>query len=232
MKIFCVKVMIAFTLAEVLITLGIIGVVAAMTIPTLMNNIQNEAFKQAYKKDYSILSQAFSQVVSDNGGSIKNVFAGDTAGGESFKNALRQYLKYTTDCSGPSNEGGTGSGASVEGCWHRANQWKDGNKTNLPEIAIPGLVLNDGTLLRMEVSKSDCNFDMTPYNGNYSRCAYINVDVNGFKPPNQIGKDIFDFDVLENRILPYGAMPVDATKVCSSTSTATGWDCGVTYLNQ
>lgn len=221
-----------FTLAEVLITLGIIGVVASMTIPTLMNNIQDKAFKEAYKKTYSILTQAFSQVVSDNGGSIKNVFAGDTAGGESFKNALKQYLKYTTDCSGPGSQGGTGNGVSVDGCWHRANQWKDGNNSNMPEIAIPGLVLADGTLLRMEVSKSDCSFDMTPYNGNYTRCAYINVDINGFKPPNKIGKDIFDFDVLPNRILPYGSMPVDSTKVCSATSTANGWDCGVTYLYQ
>ena len=40
----------AFTLAEVLITLGIIGIVAEMTIPTLMNNVQDQAFKAAWKK--------------------------------------------------------------------------------------------------------------------------------------------------------------------------------------
>lgn len=48
----------AFTLAEVLITLGIIGVVAAITIPTLVNNIQDQQWKTAYKKAYSTLSQA------------------------------------------------------------------------------------------------------------------------------------------------------------------------------
>ena len=47
-----------FTLAEVLITLGIIGVVAAMTIPTLISNTNGSQFKSAYKKALSTLSQA------------------------------------------------------------------------------------------------------------------------------------------------------------------------------
>ena len=41
-----------FTLAEVLITLGIIGVVAAMTMPTLMNSTQGAQYKAAYKKAF------------------------------------------------------------------------------------------------------------------------------------------------------------------------------------
>jgi prepilin-type N-terminal cleavage/methylation domain-containing protein len=48
----------AFTLAEVLITLGIIGVVAAMTIPTLIANINSARFRTQFKKDLSTLSQA------------------------------------------------------------------------------------------------------------------------------------------------------------------------------
>ena len=48
----------AFTLAEVLITLAIIGVVAAMTMPTLINNTNGAQFKTAYKKALSVLNQA------------------------------------------------------------------------------------------------------------------------------------------------------------------------------
>ncbi len=48
----------AFTLAEVLITLGIIGVVAAMTMPTLINSTQGAQYKTAYKKALSVMSQA------------------------------------------------------------------------------------------------------------------------------------------------------------------------------
>lgn len=47
-----------FTLAEVLITLGIIGIVAAMTIPTLFSNINNAKFRNQYKKALSTLNQA------------------------------------------------------------------------------------------------------------------------------------------------------------------------------
>ena len=47
-----------FTLAEVLITLGIIGVIAAMTVPTLMNNSTELEFRSAYKKGMAALNQA------------------------------------------------------------------------------------------------------------------------------------------------------------------------------
>ena len=52
------KKMNAFTLAEVLITLGIIGVVAAMTMPTLINSTQGAQYKSAFKKALSAISQA------------------------------------------------------------------------------------------------------------------------------------------------------------------------------
>ena len=52
-----------FTLAEVLITLGIIGVVAAMTIPTLINGTNNTQFRTGYKKIISTLNQAITMNV-------------------------------------------------------------------------------------------------------------------------------------------------------------------------
>ena len=47
-----------FTLAEVLITLVIIGVIAAMTVPTLMNNTNAQEFRSALKKAISATNQA------------------------------------------------------------------------------------------------------------------------------------------------------------------------------
>ena len=57
----------AFTLAEVLITLVIIGVIAAMTIPTLMNNTNNQELVSRLKKTYSELSQATNRIIADEG---------------------------------------------------------------------------------------------------------------------------------------------------------------------
>ena len=51
------KAKLAFTLAEVLITLGIIGIVAAMTIPTLIANTNGQKYRSQFKKTVSILSQ-------------------------------------------------------------------------------------------------------------------------------------------------------------------------------
>ena len=45
----------AFTMTEVLITLGIIGVVAAMTLPPLINNNRNKTLETALKKNYSVI---------------------------------------------------------------------------------------------------------------------------------------------------------------------------------
>lgn len=58
---------IAFTLAEVLITLGIIGVVAAMTMPVLISNYRESVIKNQFKKAYSLVAQSLVQIEANNG---------------------------------------------------------------------------------------------------------------------------------------------------------------------
>lgn len=67
-KIACYKGLRAFTLAEVLITLGIIGVVAAMTLPTVINNKRNKELETAFKKSYSMLAQVTQIVIQEEYG--------------------------------------------------------------------------------------------------------------------------------------------------------------------
>ena len=55
-----------FTLAEVLVTLGIIGVVSAMTVPSLVQNYQRQSYVTQLHKVYNELQQAFVQVVTEN----------------------------------------------------------------------------------------------------------------------------------------------------------------------
>ena len=55
-----------FTLAEVLVTLGIIGVVAAMTMPTLVENHQKKVYIVQLQKVYTELAQAAKRVLTDN----------------------------------------------------------------------------------------------------------------------------------------------------------------------
>lgn len=55
----------AFTLAEVLITLGIIGVVAAITIPVLIKKYQMKTYEVAFKKEYSTIQNALNYLVQE-----------------------------------------------------------------------------------------------------------------------------------------------------------------------
>ena len=65
----------AFTLAEVLVTLGIIGVVSAMTVPTLMQNYQRQSYVTQLHKVYNEMSQVFQQMMTDrNALNLKETF--------------------------------------------------------------------------------------------------------------------------------------------------------------
>lgn len=64
----------AFTLAEVLITIGIIGVVAAMTIPTLLSNYTKKRTITKLQRAISVLNQAYRQSVDDVGDSIDEAY--------------------------------------------------------------------------------------------------------------------------------------------------------------
>lgn len=89
---------VAFTLAEVLITLGIIGIVAAMTVPILVNNYQKNATVTKLKKTYTVLFQAIRLSESDNG-NVDTWDYGNSQNGSStlnwFNTYLANYLKYT-----------------------------------------------------------------------------------------------------------------------------------------
>ena len=59
-----------FTLAEILITLGIIGVVALLTVPTLINNVQKQQYASNFKKTAATLGNAGKQLAEYYGGTI------------------------------------------------------------------------------------------------------------------------------------------------------------------
>ena len=86
-----------FTLAEVLITLGIIGVVAAMTIPTLISNTNGAQFKSAYKKALSTLNQAVLMNVAMNDTDFSTVVADDADSGVKMSAILTEHLQSATE---------------------------------------------------------------------------------------------------------------------------------------
>lgn len=89
----------AFTLAEVLITLGIIGVVAALTIPTLIENYQKHVFVTRGKWFYSFMSQALQRAEVDKGAMSDWTY--DSTDNDTdisvqfFNNYIKDYIKYS-----------------------------------------------------------------------------------------------------------------------------------------
>ena len=82
-----------FTLAEVLITLGIIGIVAAMTIPTLIGNYQKKEVPIRLKKMYNTLWGAISQAELENGPSEYWLFENDAASTEFYNTKIKSKMK-------------------------------------------------------------------------------------------------------------------------------------------
>lgn len=168
----------AFTLAEVLITLGIIGVVAAITMPTLINNYQKKAAVTAAKKAYSTLSQAYTQLVNDNGEGLSVCSINNS---ECLGKLFAPYLKSLNG----SGKLYTPSSEKAEGCWED-NDIGMVNETHYCFSAVDGI---------------SYDFDMEYQEANKKQ-ALIYVDINGLKRPNKFGKDRFAFIVLNSTLLP------------------------------
>ena len=170
----------AFTLAEVLITLGIIGVVAAMTMPTVLNNIQDKQYKSAFKKQYSAVSQAMLKVYADEGTTYEQIEWQNLSKYVCKVGKQLKYLKSGLKCDEILQiEGDVGDpnlGLSKNVKWHSEGQWYDktGKKMSTnPAFNRYTFLLSDGAMI------------------NFNSVNQIFIDVNGFKKPNTIGKDIF-----------------------------------------
>ena len=180
----------AFTLAEVLITLGIIGVVAAMTMPSLIQNYQEKATVTKLKKCYSLVSQAYVSILNDEGGS-DTLQAGDDL---EMMEKFGKYLKYQKTCGRNKGCFPNVTYKSVTGNGY--SKWEDDTTDRSRAI------LTDGTLIMFNKSA------MWGGEGNYLY-AQIYVDINGFKGPNQLGRDFFYFYISPEKIVPAGAKALE-----------------------
>lgn len=187
--------------------MGIIGVVAAMTLPSITASKQREELKASLKKNYSIIQQVFLHLASDNGGSLRP----EDIGGWTLKNDMMKYMKVIKDC---------GYGAlEADACVS--------NMYNNPELSSTKYKTFDGRLISSltyfddgQFILSDGSFYMLENNKN---SILITVDVNGInKNPNQWGYDLFTFQLTDKgKLLPMGAEGTDYTDdtYCSKTST-------------
>lgn len=198
-----------FTLAEVLITLGIIGVVAAMTIPTLMNATQSRETVTSLKKVFSTLSSAYLLAQQENGPPETWDL---TAHPENMLGYMAPYLKVTKNC-------GTGPGCFPSGVNYKGldgSPWSDlSSNTSIYKLQLP-----DGMIIAGVPYSGDCTANGgTSTQLNNALCGGFDVDINGFKGPNTGGKDVFAFYLTKYGIIPCGTQS-DTSQAFSATCLA------------
>lgn len=216
-----IKQLMAFTLAEVLIVLGIIGVIAELTIPELILNVQGTQYKAGWKKAYSTLANATSSIVSDQGGSLINLMVDNNT----LRNFYKDKLSWIKSC----------DDSLAEGCYSYTTLTSNGRSAPTDNSGQPALVLKDGTLLWFYSALPACN--------GTSGCGKIMVDVNGNKPPNLIGVDIFsgfiDYNISNSSFSftpAFRGSPTYTCVPCSKTACSTpdqvtrGYYCSSEYL--
>lgn len=225
----------AFTLAEVLLTLMIIGVIAVLTIPPFINAYNNIIYVSALKKTYSELQNILNlaEALGDPVYSWEYSTFTTMDYGYSISDGVYAHLKNV---------------GKIEKCTLRTcprnPAYNNGNIKDLNGNDVwdqfsqsAGFFMPSGA--RVYVQHNDqkgapCQYNTVPKsqswkNGWGASCAYVNIDINGLKKPNQIGRDIFSFILFRNGdLIPVGGyLTLEQIK-----STGGGWgncchkDCG------
>lgn len=179
---------VGFTLAEVLITLGIVGVVAAMTIPNLMSYYKAQKLRSQFLKSYSIVQQVFKQMEADDVSLDPKDYPSspDTL----FYKTFIKYLQAPIDC------GNAYTKQKALPCYDFRDSsvsYKTlNNKKDVTWTVFDAgqIVLQDGTLLL---------FNSDGYGW------WVSVDLNGFNgKPNRFGYDLFTFEFQDGVLRTMG----------------------------
>ena len=193
----------AFTLAEVLITLGIIGIVSALTMPAVINHFKAKKLEVQFKTADAMLTKAIKMTVNE-------------LGYEDLKDLHLNYYVSSLD-----NNGGEPRRnlEALNDVW--VKQFKGAKQINaLPEIfhrgvktygiignnvwpSDPTTTYNNGYLLPNGMYVGRFNYNM---GSSYPTCFYFIFDTNGpYRGPNRYGHDIFKYVSIQYR---WGCNPV------------------------
>lgn len=188
----------AFTLAEVLITLAIIGIVAAMTIPSIINSHKKIVTQVQLRKVYSVMTQISQMVIAEYGDMPYSDFYDGSSEKvqEWFIYYIKPYLKIDKVC------------YEESGCWAYPVVFLNGNSisnlttkgiggNNLTFRTIEGILFNiDGNIPADLMGLYGIESDVD--------AIVLHVDINGEKKPNILGKDIFVLVFTDRGFVPAG----------------------------
>lgn len=222
-----IKSKLAFTLAEILITLGIIGIVSALTIPTLIHAYQEKVIVHSLTEVYSILNQAYKMSSEDNGPiSAWNLSTNEDEARAQILEKLTPYMKSYLICDDKNIK-----------CKDRQMPVDmNGKDTNVSYTY--NMILGNTTKINIDnaggqsliLSELDCDDGCyARFNGSMIYAHHIMVNITGKDNKPMWGKDLFLFAILDRGILPAGVVGWHKTSDCNpSKSSAAGWWNGTT----
>lgn len=181
----------AFTLAEVLITLGIIGIVAALTIPQLVSKYQNQVLYNQLKTTYSDLNKASRMFMIHNDMSVSE-YANLHGSTDTMKLFMKEFTAVLK------NKNLTVSSVDDDG--NRIEPYKmyhirPGNHSS-------GFVCDQSGYF-WDPQGRVLSLDDKPHNGHNG--PKVCVDINGLKKPNKMGMDYFVFMfTVDGLVIPFG----------------------------
>ena len=189
----------AFTLAEVLITLGVIGIVAALTIPTLIANHQKKVYVTQFEKAYNTVQNAFKLMLAETGTDnlSDNDFISAMASSSNEAEVTRLAKKY----------------------FNIAQDVKHYNSNSAPDYRYlfygngADTVSPSGYLIK---TADGANIYLST--GSYGSVITVHFDVNGSnKGPNTSGRDYFSlFFYPDGKLSPFGFSDYYPTHFCSN----------------
>lgn len=192
----------AFTLAEVLITLGIIGVVAAITIPTLISKYQKQEYVTKLKKTYTqtneVLKLMSAEMNCANDLKCTGLFDTTTTS-QTLGTAIVKYFKVVKDCGIVKGQGCLT--ASTNNNYDGASATNT-NYDNYSGFDFYNFITADGISFSIYNYSSNCgnNYSNGITNNMTQACGRVLVDINGpTKGPNVYGRDTFFFFITNGK---------------------------------
>lgn len=184
-----------FTLAEVLITLGIIGIIAALTIPSIIEGYKKKETEAKLKKVYSSLGQYIQKAETDNGSFCNWVMGSESTGYKKFEFYVLPYFDVI-DSSLSLSKKNYSTEFFLDNVGYRRNILTNGGYTAFK--TLNGKPYNDYWSDHYFLTKDGMLFGIGMHQSkDWYDCPWqVVVDINGPKKPNVAGKDLFVFEII------------------------------------
>lgn len=171
-----------FTLAEILITIGVIGVVTVITLPALLSSFEKQITATTYKESMNIITSAIATAEANEITLEPNSSAND------FLEYIKPYISIAKACE--NNE--TECGLIDTLCLHAKDTGLSLGKRDHRYILSNGVFLGADSTTHSEDGSSANNLSR------YSDSILVYFDTNGSKPPNRVGYDVFITEYIYN----------------------------------